>query len=74
MDTQRAMIYQYLKDCGSITPLDALREFGCMRLGARICELRSIGLRIETEREHAVNRYGRKVSFARYRLAEEDRR
>lgn len=71
METQRAMIYKYLQDFGSITPLDALREFGCMRLGARICELRSIGLRIETERETAVNRYGHKVSFARYRLQEE---
>lgn len=33
---------------GSLTPLQALRELGVYRLGARIYELRESGLRIET--------------------------
>ena len=32
-----------------ITQLDALAEYGCMRLPSRICELRSAGYRIDTE-------------------------
>lgn len=32
--SQTEMILLYLQTHGAITPLDALREFGCMRLGA----------------------------------------
>ena len=34
--TQNEMVLEYLNDVGHITPLDAMREFGIMRLGARI--------------------------------------
>lgn len=37
------MILLYLKEHGSITALDAIREFGCMRLAARISDLRERG-------------------------------
>jgi len=67
--TQNEMILQYMKDVPSgITPLDALREFGCMRLGARIYDLQREGHEIEHLREESKNRYGRKVSYSRYRL------
>jgi len=33
----------------SITPLDALRDFGCMRLGARIFQLKQQGYNIKSE-------------------------
>ena len=57
--TQTDRIQRYLEDFGSITPLDALREFGCMRLGARIWELRNKrGLPISTRYESYRNRYG----------------
>lgn len=48
--TQCEQIKTYLERHGSITPLDALREFGCFRLGARVYELRAQGFPIETER------------------------
>jgi len=32
----------------SITPLEALSQFGCFRLGARIHDLRCAGMKIET--------------------------
>lgn len=37
--TQTEKIKEVLLKGGSITPLDALQNFGCMRLGARIWEL-----------------------------------
>lgn len=65
--TQTDRIQRYLEDFGSITPLDALREFGCMRLGARIWELRNQrGLPISTRDESYRNRYGDRAHYARY--------
>lgn len=65
--TQADRIQRYLEDFKSITPLDALREFGCMRLGARIWELRNQrGLPISTRYESYRNRYGDRTHYARY--------
>lgn len=66
--TQSDRILRHLRDYGSITPVDALKEYGCMRLGARIYDLKRQGHDIRTERETALNRYGEKTSFARYRM------
>ena len=41
--TQRAAILEALRQGSRLTPLDALRRFGCMRLAARIWELRAEG-------------------------------
>lgn len=38
--TQRKQIKAHLLKGQSITPIDALRMYGCLRLGARIWELR----------------------------------
>ena len=38
--TQCERIINYIEDNGSITQLDALREFGCMRLASRISDLK----------------------------------
>jgi hypothetical protein len=70
--TQCERIINYIEDNGSITQLDALREFGCMRLASRISDLKKSGMRIITETETARNRYGEKVSYARYRLEKEN--
>ena len=42
-NSQRAAIARYLKTGKSLTPLEALQKFGCLRLGARIWELRQEG-------------------------------
>ena len=39
-ESHKRQILEYLRLHGSITPMDALREFGCYRLGARIYDLR----------------------------------
>lgn len=44
--TQRILIY--LKTGKSLTPLEALQKFGCLRLAARIADLRKDGHTIWT--------------------------
>ena len=56
---------------GPITPLEALNYYGCMRLGARIYDLKRRGVDIVTEKVTDRNRYGKNVSYARYRVPRE---
>lgn len=58
------MILSALKSGRSITPLEALRKFNCMRLGARIWDLKQAGHNIIAT---TVKR--RKKHFASYSLA-----
>ena len=67
--TQCQKILEYMKTYGSITPLDALREFGCMRLAARISDLKRQGVNIIQDMETSLNRAGEKVHYARYKIA-----
>lgn len=41
--TQNEMILNHLRDHGSITPQEAMARYGCMRLGARIWDLKREG-------------------------------
>lgn len=66
--TQCERIVKYIEETGSITQLDALREFGCMRLASRVSELRKKGVPIVGSTETARNRYGEKIRYSRYRL------
>ena len=63
--TQNAQILAHLKAGKRITPLDALREFGCFRLGARVFELKAEGHNILKEMIETDS--GKRV--AEYRLA-----
>ncbi|MCQ2286502.1 MAG: helix-turn-helix domain-containing protein [Bacteroidales bacterium] len=65
---QTQKILEYMKQCGSITPAEAMHEFGCMRLAARIADLKTDGVQIKAERVAAKNRFGETVSFAKYSL------
>ena len=55
-------IEQWLSQGHKLTPLQALEKWGCMRLSARILELRNKGLNIRTT---PVTRNGK--TFAQYR-------
>lgn len=68
MDTQANMVLQYIKDFGSIDPMQALSDLGVYRLGARIFDLRKDGYNIVSQKETKKNRYGRTVSYARYTM------
>ncbi len=68
--SQCERILSYIEEKGSITQLDALREFGCMRLASRISDLKKQGVCIKRTMESSKNRYGETVSYARYSLCE----
>ena len=62
-------ILQYMREHpDGITTWEAIREFGCTRLPARIADLRRDGCMISKEIQTSKNRYGDTVCFARYRL------
>ena len=67
---QTEKILDYLRKYGSITPLDAMREFSCMRLASRIADLKKQGYSIERVIEKSTNYYGEIVHYARYTLHE----
>ena len=68
--THEKMILQYMRKHGSITAMDAIRDFGCMRLASRVSDLRWNGYNIETVMEVGKNRQGETVRYARYYLHE----
>lgn len=69
--TQNQRVLDYIKEFGSITQLEALRDLGVMRLASRISDLRRQGYNIVSERETVQNRYGENCYHKRYRIKEE---
>lgn len=69
--TQNERVLRHLKTYGTITPLEALAEYGIMRLGARIFDLKREGANINREMITEKNRFGETTSYARYRLEDE---
>ncbi len=63
MKTQNEMILDHLRQHKSITPLEALRQYGCFRLGARIYELKQKGYDIVAKLAR-----NKKKNFASYSL------
>ena len=47
MMSQCNRVLQHLQAYGSITPLEAMQEYGIMRLGARIYDLKKMGYSID---------------------------
>jgi len=46
--SQNKQIADYLNKGKKLTPIDALNKFGCLRLAARIADLRNEGMNIVT--------------------------
>ena len=66
--TQTQRILRHLEDYGSITQMDAIRDYGIMRLASRVNDLRREGHPIITEVVTGENRYGEPTRWARYRM------
>ena len=47
--TQTEHILQHMEKYGSITPIEALRNYGCMRLSARCLDLKKLGYSVASE-------------------------
>lgn len=65
--TQHELILQYIEDFGSITPMEAFRDLGITKLSTRISEMSRSGIEFQKHMETSKNRYGRAVSYMRYR-------
>ena len=68
-DSQKIKILRWMQNKGSITSQDAL-TFGCMRLAARIKDLRDGGTDIITDTMEYTDTDGKTTRFASYRLRE----
>ena len=66
--TQTEKILRHLNDYGSITSLEAINEYGILRLASRISDLKKLGFPIISEVEAVKNRYGESCHIKRYRL------
>ena len=62
-DVQEVAIFNWLQQGRTLTALQALQRFGCLRLAARIYDLRT-AIRIESERVKVGDKH-----VVRYRLA-----
>lgn len=63
---QRVQIYEYFLAGGALTSLDALHKFGCMRLGARVWELKKMGIPILDRWVGRVNANGKWKRYKEY--------
>lgn len=69
-ESQCEKILNHLKDNGSITPLEAMSEYGIMRLASRISDLKNQGYKIRSAMVSSRNRNGDKVHYSVYSLEE----
>lgn len=67
---QTESILQYMRTYGAITPLEALKDCGCMRLAARISDLRKAGHNITSRKVAVIRRDGSKAFVERYTINE----
>lgn len=61
--SQTEQILEALRQGRELTPLEALREFGCFRLGARIWDLTQAGYEIDSKLVHQNGKH-----YASYKL------
>lgn len=69
--TQAQRVFKYIHDFGSITRAEAMSDIGVANLTAVISDLRKQGYNIETIDVHTENRYGQKITYAKYVLSKE---
>lgn len=66
--TQNERILRHLRDRGSITAIEAMEDYGIMRLASRVSDLKRSGHTIHREMVAGKNRYGEATSYARYSI------
>lgn len=70
MNSQCRRILAHLQSGKKLTAKQAMENFGCMRLAARVHDLREVGHDIEMERITVRNRFDEKCIVGRYQLGE----
>ena len=71
--TQCDRILRHLRDHGSISSLEAISEYGILRLASRINDLKRRGYKFRSETRKGRNRYGEATRYKVYRLIEDNR-
>lgn len=72
-ESQCDMILRHLDEHGTITSLEAVQLYGCMRLASRIADLRKKGYLIIKDTIRKTNDEGKcEYCYAEYRLASEE--
>ena len=66
--TKTQAVLDWLKTHASISSMEAINNFGATRLGAIIFNLRKRGYNIETVMVDGRDRFGNKMTLARYYL------
>lgn len=66
MVSQKKMVLDYIREFGSITPIDAFRDLGVTRLSAIVFLLKEEGHDIDAVIEIGKNRFGNRTRYARY--------
>lgn len=71
-DSRKMLILKYMQNYGSITPKEAEKYIGCMRLAARISDLKRMGYAIGTRRKAVEGRDKTVAIIAEYYIIEEE--
>ena len=69
---QTDRVLAYIRENGSISQLEALRDLGVFRLASRISDLKRLGYVITGDMVAVKNRHGEKCYVKRYSLAESE--
>lgn len=69
--TQTYTILKHLIEKGSITTIESFFDYGITRLAARVWDLRSMGVDIDTETVTKKSKKGARQSYAVYSLIDE---
>ena len=65
--TQKDRVLAHLEESKSITSWEAIREYGCTRLADVVYKLKKEGHLISTDNVTSINRFGDKVTYAKYK-------
>lgn len=67
--TQNERILSYIKEFGSITPMEAFRDLGITKLSTRVSDMsRNHGIEFEKTYTKGKNRFGEPIYYMRYSL------
>ena len=69
--SQCDIVLRHLQAFGSLTSLEAVTEYGILRLASRINDLKRMGYNITSTTESGKNRFGEPTHYSVYRLEEE---
>lgn len=69
MNRQTTQVYEYMQQRGRISQLKATYELGITRLGARIWDLKHLGIDVKDEMVYHITEDGERKKWKEYWLA-----